>query len=62
MKKDFSKNAILCEKLLEKCGGDYAEALATVRACADSFLALGDWQKAEKLDRLARFFVLYFNL
>ena len=61
-KNDFEKYAGLCEKLLEKCGGDYREAIATIHACADSFLALGQWEQAQKMDKLARIFCLYFNL
>lgn len=51
----------LCEKILEQCAGDYWRALEVIQTSADSFFALGDWKNAQKMDKLARFFRLYFN-
>lgn len=57
----MEKMQFLCEKILEQCAGDYWRALEVIQTSADSFFALGDWKNAQKMDKLARFFRLYFN-
>lgn len=57
----MEKMQILCEKINQKTCGDLWRGLEIIQTSADSFFALGDWKNAQKMDKLARFFRLYFN-
>ena len=55
------RKVLFCEKVLQQARGDYQKALGAIRAASDAAFALGDMLHAEQLDKLARFFCVYFN-
>lgn len=50
-----------CERLLQKCNGDFLLAQNTLEASADSWMALGDWEKAQKIAKILNFFIKNYN-
>lgn len=53
---NLNRLTFLCEKILEKCNGDSLLALATISASVDSFLALGQYDNADKMGRVLAHF------